>query len=432
LYSSPKSPTVDSEVLIDSNQHTGDLGNHTPRQKITIRKSASLKDLFFGKNNNHTEKRSTNNPQTRRKFTDIVQKHLLPLNFVTSFKTRRKPLDHGAVSCPSLNVSEEKVFTDKPVQEDKSKVKSSISTVATSNSSSQTQHLSIPNHCYGAKPIIASRTDIFTTSFTHSLDKNQSGQCNKSENNLNRGFSKSTQNLRKPVQGNILKQPLVRSFSDVPPSALSRSNPNYQSTLSLHLQAKMFKNNYVAQLLDYLFIGSVEAAFNEPLLCKLKIDSLLDISGVTAAQLPSSKKLSCPCMCPKETQHFRSRLIIQIANDEKEDIEHYFSEVNRFILGARRNDKRVLVFSYHGSSRSPTFAIQFLMAQENFLLRQAYNLVKNQRPCVDINPGFMTKLESLERTLFPEAIPSISFGNEYLNIADPQAIKCAWVDYADI
>ena len=193
----------------------------------------------------------------------------------------------------------------------------------------------------------------------------------------------------------------------------------------------MYKNEHVSQILDYLFIGSVETAYNEPQLCRLEINSLIDMTNMSASQVPSAKKLHCPCMCSQADRHFRSRLIIRIDDDENEDIEQYFSEINKFIDGARRCGKKVLIFSYNGKSRAPTAAIQYMMRYENFLLRQAYNLLKNQRPLIDVNPGFQDTLERIERGLFPEAKPSISFSNDYLNIADPQAIKCAWVDCSD-
>jgi hypothetical protein len=190
----------------------------------------------------------------------------------------------------------------------------------------------------------------------------------------------------------------------------------------------MFRNEHVSQLLDYLYIGSVESAYNEPLLCKLKIDSLVDMSNMSASQVPSNKKLHCPCLCGNEARHFRSRLIIRLDDKEDEDIEQYCEEINKFIDSSKRCGRKVLIFSYHGNSRAPAAAIQYMMKQEEFLLRQAYNLVKNQRPSVEINQGFQDILEALERRFFPEAKPSVSFGNDYLNIADPQAIKCAWID----
>lgn len=121
-------------------------------------------------------------------------------------------------------------------------------------------------------------------------------------------------------------------------------------------------------------------------------------------------------------------MIIAVADDEKEDIGQYFEEVNRFVEAARRCGRKVLVYSYEGKSRAAVFVMQYLMSYESLLLRQAYSIVKKQRPGVALNPGFQKTLESLEKTLFPDAKPSVNICNEYLNVADPQAIKCAWID----
>lgn len=390
-------------------QNTLDLlkqqNNSVEKKPKTLRKSGSLKDLF----NSNRIPDTKSKIKTRSKFADIVQNHLLPLSFITSLK-QRSPSNTSNVSCPTLTVTEVS-----PLERGNVKVANRTEV------KDEEQYLTLPFSCVGNQ---LNKTDtLFTTSFTHS---NKSNGCDT--------ISHSDPNVRDISLGkslkNTIKQSLVRSYSDVPFTnknlATSRKN-----NVSPFLQSKMFKNNYAAQVLEHLFIGSVEAAYNEPLLCKLKIDCLLDITNMLAEVVPTSKKLRCPCMCPEENQHFRSRLIIQVDDDEKEDIQSYFADINKFIHGAKRIGKRVLVVSYAGKSRAPVAVIQYLMEFENFLLREAYNLVKNQRSAIDINSGFMTCLEILEKRLFPEAKPSVSFGNEYLNIADPQAIKCAWVNCTD-
>jgi protein-tyrosine phosphatase len=117
-----------------------------------------------------------------------------------------------------------------------------------------------------------------------------------------------------------------------------------------------------------------------------------------------------------------------VPDEENDGIDQYFEEVNKFIEGARRCSKKVLIYSYEGKSRAALFAVQYLMSYEGLLLRQAYNMVKKQRPQVSLNPSFQKALERLEKTLFPDEKHSVNICNEYLNVADPQAIKCAWID----
>ncbi|XP_061177679.1 uncharacterized protein LOC133186444 [Saccostrea echinata] len=438
--------------------HNSKSSTDQKRERFASRRPRSLKDIFFrSKNPDKNSSIEKGTSDTKSKFSNIVSKHILPFKFVRNLRTElTKPERPDTASCPNLakrnsvetlsEKPEETVvapFTNTPDQESPEEAKISPFPASQSFPKSdydkplyksfqdrnplRVQHLAIPKQNSdsstnkGNFPV----ADIFTTSFTHSTSP-------KINHSLSKLQCKSAQELPKsPIVA--IKQRLIRSYSDTPPRLSIKSQG---STASLKiptcLQSRMYRDDCVSQILDYLFIGSIEVPYNEPKLCRLKIDSLVDISNLSSAQVPSSKKLHCPCLCGHDSRHFRSRLIIRVEDDDKEDIEQYFSEINKFIDGARKCGKNVLIFSYHGNSRAPAAAIQYLMSHEGFLLRQAYNLVKNQRPSVDINQRFQNSLEALERRLFPEAKPSLPFSNDYLNIADPQAIKCAWVDCSDM
>lgn len=386
------------------------------RLKFLSQRPKSLKNLFSTNKNSdsQTDGEQTFSNNTKSKLGSIVSKHILPIRFVNSLKESQKKRIPPNISCPDFHQEDSLLPKEQSVRPKSANVDATREETVTV---SKNPHINNNNLLSPRSP----KFDLFTTSFTHSIPKEQ---C------------RSAQDLQKNSV-NLFKQKLKRSYSDQPnisksPSPLLALRAEKGSNLSLNisncLQSKMFRNEYVSQLLDYLYIGSVEAAYNEPLLCKLKIDSIVDMSNMSAAQVPSNKKLHCPCLCGNEARHFRSRLIIRLDDKEDEDIEQYCDEINKFIESAKRCGRRVLIFSYHGNSRAPAAAIQYMMKHEEFLLRQAYNLVKNQRPSVEINQGFQDTLEALERRFFPEAKPSVSFGNDYLNIADPQAIKCAWID----
>ena len=392
------------------------------RLKFDSQRSRSVKNLFFKAKNSesHTDADQSFTNSRKSKLGSLVSKHILPIRFVNSLKDGQKKPIPPNISCPDLNRQVSSLSIDLSIRPKSANYPLFDKQLQSDTVSESSQKTKIKT-----RNLLSPRTStsyLFTTSFTHSIPKEQ---C------------RSAQELQKNSVS-VFKQKLKRSYSDQPNIGKTRS-PTFKiraretgSNLSLNisncLQSKMFRNEHVSQLLDYLYIGSVESAYNEPLLCKLKIDSLVDMSNMSASQVPSNKKLHCPCLCGNEARHFRSRLIIRLDDKEDEDIEQYCEEINKFIDSSKRCGRKVLIFSYHGNSRAPAAAIQYMMKQEEFLLRQAYNLVKNQRPSVEINQGFQDILEALERRLFPEAKPSVSFGNDYLNIADPQAIKCAWID----
>lgn len=249
--------------------------------------------------------------------------------------------------------------------------------------------------------------DIFTTSFTHSKDTSANSQ-----DVVSRQDSTTTNRQHEKP---ITRIPLAKTESvDV-------------NTIRL-LSPDMYRDEQIAQITEYMFVGCIESAHNERRLCRLEIESLVDISNLSEMQIPAHKKLHCPCLCPTESKHFRSRLIIAVPNEENDAIDQYFEEVNKFIEGARRCSKKVLIYSFEGKSRAPLFAIQYLMSFEGLLLRQAYSMIKKQWPLVSLNPSFQRCLEKLEKTLYPDERHSVNICNEYFNVADPQAIKCAWID----
>lgn len=463
--SSSLSVRKSSDIFITTfdSANTSKLSADQKREQFASRRPRSLKDIFFRSKNSDKGIPFDKGPSdTKSKFSNIVSKHILPFRFVRNLRSEfKKPERPDTTSCPNLAQKNGlETLATKPENtivapfagtldqeytsssEQKSPEETEIKPFPPSQSFPKSdydrsfynplhernplrvQHLAIPNGNEGSKHSLPV-ADIFTTSFTHST-------APKTTQSLSKLQCKSAQELPKsPIVA--IKQKLIRSYSDTPPR-LSIKPQGSTSSLKIPtcLQSKMYRDDCVSQVLDYLFIGSIEVAYNEPKLCRLKIDSLVDISNLSSAQVPSSKKLHCPCLCGNDSRHFRSRLIIRVEDDDKEDIEQYFSEINKFIDGARKCGKNVLIFSYHGNSRAPAAAIQYLMSHEGFLLRQAYNLVKNQRPSVDIKQGFQNTLETLEHRLFPEAKPSLPFSNDYLNIADPQAIKCAWVDCSDM
>ena len=350
---------------------------------------------------------------TKSKFANIVNKHTASILAVSALQEprigdRKKPLITN--SCPNLVGP----FIAKPrTQEVDDKHRDNDGEVQLKLQSNDKVALNQANFSRNNLKV----PDLFTTSFTH---------------------SKQPTPVTDPEQAAKKPATYTLSLQDIPDCVRQSKKLNLRRTISLTkdenlkiaqlLSMDMYRDDQVAQVTDYLFVGSIESAYNERRLCRLDVESLVDISNLSEMQVPSNKKTQCPCLCQTDFKHFRSRLIIAVADDEKEDVAQYFEEVNRFIEAARRCGRKVLVYSYEGKSRAAVFAMQYLMSYENLLLRQAYNLVKKQRPCVALNPGFQKTLETLEKSLFPDAKPSVNICNEYLNVADPQAIKCAWID----
>lgn len=341
----------------------------------------------------------TNNQKTKRKLSSAISKHSVSVFAAAVFKGRHEWLRtrEFTVSCPDL-------IQDRKSQELPINVNSSVSALDSITKKG--------TDLFGGSKNNLKVPDIFTTSFTHS---------NTTDNKP--GLQKSFLSLQDypTISRSVEKNNLQRTLS------LTKTDPD-DLKIGCLLSPNMYRDDQIAQITEYMFIGSIESAFNDRRLCRLDIESLVDISNLNEMQVPSHKKIACPCLCQIDFKHFRSRLIIAVPDDENEGIDQYFEEVNKFIEGARRCSKKVLIYSYEGKSRAALFAVQYLMSYEGLLLRQAYNMVKKQRPQVSLNPAFQKALEKLEKTLFPDEKHSVNMCNEYLNVADPQAIKCAWID----
>ena len=175
-----------------------------------------------------------------------------------------------------------------------------------------------------------------------------------------------------------------------------------------------FRDKNMSEILGFLFVGDAEAAFREPLLCRLSIECVVDLSNLSPNEISKSIRLKdCPCVCPSQMKHTRIRLNLLVDESINEEIIHYFDEINAFIEGARKMDRKCLVYCFKGRSLSPTIVIQYLMQYNSMNLKQAYSHVKKRRPEVTISAGFRSALVRLERQLHPSTNPAIMFESEF-------------------
>ena len=95
---------------------------------------------------------------------------------------------------------------------------------------------------------------------------------------------------------------------------------------------------------------------------------------------------------PKNTHR---GLIIKADDRPNVNLAQVFSKVASFCDECLKENKKVLVHCMMGISRSATCVIAYLMLKKGMNLRDAYNLVKNQRSCISPNPGFLTQLQNI-------------------------------------
>lgn len=84
--------------------------------------------------------------------------------------------------------------------------------------------------------------------------------------------------------------------------------------------------------------------------------------------------------------------IIPITDNPEANIIHYFPEAIQFISKALENEQHLLVHCLAGVSRSPTIIAAYLMATQRLRYKVALAMIKQTRPFVNPNPGFINQL----------------------------------------
>ncbi len=160
---------------------------------------------------------------------------------------------------------------------------------------------------------------------------------------------------------------------------------NYSSRRS-ELQAQMEEGHHI---LDHIFLGSEQRAADLDFLTTNNITRVLVIGGQIDKFFEGD---------PRFTYH-----VVPIADETSANIRQHFEECFKFIE-KRLNDwgdeeGNLLIHCVAGMSRSPTITIAYLMQKYGLPLAEAYNYVKQKRPIIEPNAGFMEQLRKFEEEL---------------------------------
>ncbi|KAL4161528.1 hypothetical protein PRNP1_002082 [Phytophthora ramorum] len=141
-----------------------------------------------------------------------------------------------------------------------------------------------------------------------------------------------------------------------------------------------------SKLTDFLYIGGAVAAKNKSMLIQTGITHVINCAASVA-----------PASFPDEFCYFNIRL----RDHSSQDIARHFYSMFDFIERARECGGRIFLHCVKGISRSPTMAIAYLMWYKNIGMYKALDFVRQSRPIVDPNAGFIFQLTEWEQ-LHPE------------------------------
>lgn len=132
----------------------------------------------------------------------------------------------------------------------------------------------------------------------------------------------------------------------------------------------------ISKILDNLYLGSYEDAIDFYKLKNLGITHIVNLSYL-------------PNPYPNDFVYLK----IDLYDDPLENISQYFNFTIQWIYDAIMNGGKVLVHCRAGISRSSTIILAFLVKLFGITLEKAYNYVKNIRPIIQPNEGFVKQLK---------------------------------------
>jgi protein-tyrosine phosphatase len=135
----------------------------------------------------------------------------------------------------------------------------------------------------------------------------------------------------------------------------------------------------MSKILDWLFLGSREDATDIKFLFENRIKAVINV----AMELEGIKY-----------PDFITVYHIPLDDHPQEDISRYFNDVYWYLLTHRLSEENVLIHCYAGVSRSASFVLMYLIRKNQWNLRTSLAWLRQKRPQVKPNSGFIEQLHS--------------------------------------
>eukprot|EP00756_Hemistasia_phaeocysticola_P020128 Hpha_TRINITY_DN15702_c7_g3::TRINITY_DN15702_c7_g3_i1::g.37935::m.37935 len=139
---------------------------------------------------------------------------------------------------------------------------------------------------------------------------------------------------------------------------------------------------YPDKVLDFLYLGPLSCCQDPTVYEELGIGYIASIG----------RELSVVCGKTEQIQ-------INVDDVPGTDLVPCFDFVHEFIDKAKDAGSAVLVHCFKGQSRSATLVCTYLMKKRRITRDEAISFVKQYRPCINPNPGFMTQMLAYEQHL---------------------------------
>lgn len=167
-------------------------------------------------------------------------------------------------------------------------------------------------------------------------------------------------------------------------SAIERINTitKIQQDISSRPNPSCPLNVRATEVIPNVFLGNASDATDHEFLTNNNIKYILNLT------------CKCPNYFSGNTQfHYKQ---IKIEDSCRENIKEIIADAIEFIDLAKADQCSVLIHCQGGVSRSPTVTIAYLMHLNKLTLKDAYQFVKEKRPCIAPNLNFMGQLLEMD------------------------------------
>uniref|UniRef100_A0AAY4C8L3 protein-serine/threonine phosphatase n=1 Tax=Denticeps clupeoides TaxID=299321 RepID=A0AAY4C8L3_9TELE len=178
---------------------------------------------------------------------------------------------------------------------------------------------------------------------------------------------------------------------------------DYKEFIDNEMMVTMAQMDKPSKILDYLYLGSEWNAANFEELQKNNVGYILNVTMEIDNFFPESF----------------SYMNIRVYDVEATDLLSHWKNTYNFINSARLSGQAVLVHCKMGVSRSASTVLAYLMKQKGWTLETALTYVRERRPIVHPNEGFLKQLQIYSGILSARSVHTIS-----LNQHNCSSIQC--------
>ncbi|KAI7801852.1 protein phosphatase Slingshot homolog 3 [Triplophysa rosa] len=161
-------------------------------------------------------------------------------------------------------------------------------------------------------------------------------------------------------------------------SRMGMDMKDYKENIDNEMMVTMAQMDKPSRILDYLYLGSEWNAANFEELHKNNVGYILNVTMEIDNFFPESF----------------TYLNVRVYDVESTDLLSHWKNTYMFISEARKNGQAVLVHCKMGVSRSASTVMAFLMKHQGWTLEHALNHVRERRPIVQPNEGFLKQLQT--------------------------------------